>query len=128
MPRTWIEISREALQRNIDGIKNILEPGVVFCAVVKSFAYGHGTREVVTVCLEEGITHFAVDSISEAEEWIVLVSRMLLKFVSQTFSPMFLNALITSLPTFPSSTKRGRKRAVAHSISFSDFLMRFLII
>lgn len=68
MPRTWVEISREALQRNIDGIKNILEPGVVFCAVVKSFAYGHGTREVVTVCLEEGITHFAVDSISEAED------------------------------------------------------------
>lgn len=68
MPRTWVEISREALQRNIDGIKNILEPGVVFCAVVKSFAYGHGTREVVMVCLEEGITHFAVDSVSEAEE------------------------------------------------------------
>jgi alanine racemase len=68
MPRTWIEISREALQRNISGIKDILEPGVVFCAVVKSFAYGHGTREVVTVCLEEGITHFAVDSIPEAED------------------------------------------------------------
>lgn len=68
MPRTWIEISREALQKNIDGIKKILEPGVVFCAVVKSFAYGHGVAEVVTVCCEEGITHFAVDSITEAEE------------------------------------------------------------
>lgn len=68
MSRTWVEISREALQKNIEGIKNILEPGVAFCAVVKAFAYGHGIREIVTVCLEEGIAHYAVDSIAEAED------------------------------------------------------------
>jgi alanine racemase len=67
MPRTWIEISREALQKNIRELTTILEPGVVFCAVVKAFAYGHGIAEVVTVCCEEGVTHFGVDSIDEAE-------------------------------------------------------------
>lgn len=67
MPRTWVEISRDALRKNIAGLKNILEPGVVFCAVVKASAYGHGIREVVTVCKEEGVTHYAVDAVSEAE-------------------------------------------------------------
>jgi alanine racemase len=75
MPRTWIEISRDALHKNIAGLKNILEPGVVFCAVLKSFAYGHGIVEVATVCKEEGITHFAVDSINEAEHIRVLMGE-----------------------------------------------------
>ncbi len=68
MPRTWIEISRDAVKKNIQGIKHLLEPGVAFCAVVKANAYGHGIKEMVTVCREEGIMHFAVDAIAEAEE------------------------------------------------------------
>jgi alanine racemase len=66
--RTWVEISQDALRNNIAGLKSILEPGVVFCAVVKAFAYGHGIAPVVRICLEEGIAHFAVDAIHEAEE------------------------------------------------------------
>lgn len=68
MPRTWIEISRDALRNNIAGLKNILEPGVVLCAVVKAFAYGHDAKIVTRICKEEGITHFGVDSLGEAEE------------------------------------------------------------
>lgn len=66
--RTWVEISRDALRKNIHALRDVLEPGVAFCAVVKANAYGHGTREVVEVCCEEGVDHFAVDSIGEAEE------------------------------------------------------------
>lgn len=68
MPRTWIEISRDALRKNIAGLKNILEPGVVLCPAVKAFAYGHDAKIVTRICKEEGITHFGVDSIDEAEE------------------------------------------------------------
>ncbi len=66
--RTRVEISEDALRKNIAGLKSIFEPGVVFCAVVKAFAYGHGIEQVVEVCKEEGIDHFAVDAIDEAEE------------------------------------------------------------
>jgi alanine racemase len=45
--RTWVEISRDALRKNIHALRDVLEPGVAFCAVVKANAYGHGTREVV---------------------------------------------------------------------------------
>lgn len=75
MPRTWIEISRDALRKNIAGLKNILEPGVVFCAVVKAFAYGHDAKIVAQICTEEGIRHFAVDSIEEAEEVRAVAGR-----------------------------------------------------
>lgn len=68
MPRTWVEISCDALRKNIAGLKNLLEPGVVLCPAVKANAYGHDARIVVQVCKEEGITHFGVDSVDEAEE------------------------------------------------------------
>jgi alanine racemase len=64
--KTWIEISASALRNNINALRGTLDPGVRFCAVVKANAYGHGTREVVSIALEEGVDMFAVDCVDEA--------------------------------------------------------------
>lgn len=64
--KTWIEISRAAVEQNVAALRSFLAPGVEFCAVVKANAYGHGQREMTSILLDCGVTHFAVDSIDEA--------------------------------------------------------------
>ncbi len=64
--KTWVEISSAALTSNLANLRSVLTPGVEFCAVVKSNAYGHGLREVVRLALRENVKIFAVDNIDEA--------------------------------------------------------------
>ncbi len=66
MPRTWVEISKDALRSNIAALSSLLEPGVLMAGVVKANAYGHGLKEVVPLFLEAGTRIFAVDSVGEA--------------------------------------------------------------
>lgn len=64
--KTWVEISRAAVEQNVAALRSFLLPGVEFCAVVKANGYGHGQREMTSLLLGAGVTHFAVDSIDEA--------------------------------------------------------------
>ena len=64
--KTWVEISATALASNIDNLRSVLAPGVEFCAVIKSNAYGHGLRETARLALRANVKTFAVDSIDEA--------------------------------------------------------------
>lgn len=64
--KTWVEISRAAVEQNVAALQSFLLPGVQFCAVIKANAYGHGQREMTSLLLDAGVTHFAVDSIDEA--------------------------------------------------------------
>ncbi len=64
--KSWIEISQSALEHNTQQIRSLLHEEVVFCAVVKANAYGHGLEEIVSMQSENGVNHFAVDNISEA--------------------------------------------------------------
>lgn len=64
--KTWVEISRAAVEQNVAALQSFLLPGVEFCAVVKANAYGHGQCEMTSLLLNAGVTHFAVDSIDEA--------------------------------------------------------------
>lgn len=63
---TWIEINREALFHNYDSFRNILGVSTKLCAVVKSNAYGHGLREIVSALLEKSPDYWAVNSLDEA--------------------------------------------------------------
>lgn len=65
--KTWIEISRAAVEQNIAALRSFLSADSEFCAVIKANAYGHGQREMTEILLGCGVTHFAVDSIDEAE-------------------------------------------------------------
>lgn len=47
--RTWIEISSTALRHNLASVQRLIGPGVGIMPIVKSNAYGHGLREVMTI-------------------------------------------------------------------------------
>ncbi len=64
--KSWVEISTAALTSNIDNLRSVLAPGVEFCAVIKSNAYGHGLREVARQALRANVKVLAVDNLDEA--------------------------------------------------------------
>ncbi|MFH1098893.1 MAG: alanine racemase [Candidatus Uhrbacteria bacterium] len=84
MHRSWVEISRDALRANVSTLRRFIGPELIFLAVVKANAYGHGIREVATILKKDvafrgrglaplDASHasyptgwFGVDSISEA--------------------------------------------------------------
>lgn len=64
--KTWIEISKNALENNVKVMRGILGSGTNLMAVVKANAYGHGLKEVVSVLKKENGIMFGVDSLEEA--------------------------------------------------------------
>lgn len=65
-PRTWVEISRSALEANVTSLQAQLSAQTTFSACVKGNAYGHDIALMTKALLEMGVTHFTVDSIDEA--------------------------------------------------------------
>lgn len=61
--KTWVEISRSALQQNVRELKRVVFPARVM-AVIKSNAYGHGLIPVAKT-LNGSVAWFAVDSVEE---------------------------------------------------------------
>ncbi|OGD22535.1 MAG: alanine racemase [Candidatus Aminicenantes bacterium RBG_16_63_16] len=64
--RTWIELDRRALARNLRQFRRILPPGCRIMAVCKSNAYGHGLYDLAPRLEELGVDWFGVDSVVEA--------------------------------------------------------------
>lgn len=73
-PKTWIEVSRRALESNFDALKKVSHPAQVM-AIVKANAYGHGLSGVVKILDRKGATWFGVDSAEEALHVRSLVGR-----------------------------------------------------
>ena len=42
----WVELDAEAPEHNLTQLRKNAEPGVLFCAVIKSNAYGHGAAQI----------------------------------------------------------------------------------
>jgi alanine racemase len=62
----WIELDREAADRNLRQLRKGLKKGTILCAVVKANAYGHGVREMVP--LLSSADWLAVNSLAEGIE------------------------------------------------------------
>ena len=62
----WIELDKTAPDHNLREIKKVSKDGTLFCAVVKSNAYGHGAKEIVS--LLPSADWFAVNSMEEGLE------------------------------------------------------------
>ncbi len=62
----WVEIDRSAPEHNLGQLRKAAAPGVAFCAVVKSNAYGHGVAEIAR--LLPSADWFAVNSLEEGRE------------------------------------------------------------
>ena len=66
--RTWSEVNLDAINENINGIRNILNKETKVLAVVKADAYGHGADKVALSLEKNGIDYFGVATIDEAME------------------------------------------------------------
>lgn len=65
-PSSIIEISRSAIQHNLDFLRNMIGDDVLFTSVVKGNAYGHGIEEYCPIAMECGVDHFCTYSADEA--------------------------------------------------------------
>lgn len=63
---SYIEVSKSALQANLQFLKELAGPGVRFCSVVKGNAYGHGIEHFIPLAEECGVDYFGVHSADEA--------------------------------------------------------------
>jgi len=64
--RTWIDLDRSAIARNVLTFRSLLPSGCGLMAVCKSNAYGHGLYDLAPLLQETGVDGFGVDSIVEA--------------------------------------------------------------
>ncbi len=64
--KTWVEVSKDALENNVRVVKKLLSPKTKLLAVVKSNAYGHGLVDTAKLFLKYGVDWFGVDNLDEA--------------------------------------------------------------
>jgi alanine racemase len=62
----WIEIDLKTVGANVRTIKNVLNPGVAFMAVVKEDGYGHGALEISKSALANGAGELGTLTLEEA--------------------------------------------------------------
>lgn len=64
---SYIEISNEAINNNVDFLQKILKKNIKISAVIKGNAYGHGTNKILPALEKAGLNHFSVYSSPEAK-------------------------------------------------------------
>ncbi|MFA6446924.1 MAG: alanine racemase [Patescibacteria group bacterium] len=62
--KTWVEISKSALQSNVKIFRNLVKSKTKVMAVIKSNAYGHGLKETA-LGVQSQVDWFGVDSLEE---------------------------------------------------------------
>ncbi|MBC5991586.1 alanine racemase [Pontibacter cellulosilyticus] len=72
---SYIELSKSALQNNIDFIKQEIGPNVQFSSVIKGNAYGHGIEQYAILAQQCGVDHFSVFSADEAQRLLAVISK-----------------------------------------------------
>ena len=65
---TWCEVSRAALESNVETFRRQLAPGALLGIVVKSNAYGHGLVTCARVFLSAGVDWLIVNTVGEAQQ------------------------------------------------------------
>ncbi len=64
---TWIEISREALEGNLQFLQSLNGGSTrLICAPVKANAYGHGLEQILPILARHDVAYIAVHSLIEA--------------------------------------------------------------
>lgn len=65
-PDKWIEINLDAVERNLQAVRSLLQEQTRLIAVVKADAYGHGAVETARLLSGHGVDYFAVSFFREA--------------------------------------------------------------
>ena len=66
--RAWIELSRDALQHNVEALRTLLPDGCELMPAVKTNAYGHGAVLISRELNRLGVSAFCVATIQEGIE------------------------------------------------------------
>ncbi len=66
MTQRWADVDLSAIRHNVQHFASLQPPGVRVIAVVKAYAYGHGTLPVAEAALAAGAWGLAVSTIDEA--------------------------------------------------------------
>ncbi|MHB8962483.1 MAG: alanine racemase [Saccharofermentanales bacterium] len=66
--RSWAQVNLDSIAHNVKILRKIVQKNTEIMGVVKADAYGHGTKQVVPVLLENGVTRLAVSMLDEAIE------------------------------------------------------------
>jgi alanine racemase len=64
--RCWAEVDLNALQQNLNQIRNWVGPEKKILTVVKADAYGHGLKQIAAVLMQGGTDLFGVANLAEA--------------------------------------------------------------
>jgi alanine racemase len=64
----WADVDLSAIRHNLEHIASLQPEGVKLIAVVKAYAYGHGTVPVAEAALAAGAWGLAVSTIDEAQQ------------------------------------------------------------
>jgi len=62
----WIEIDVDAVKKNLQEVKTLLDDKAKLIAVVKANAYGHGAEDIARILFQNGVEFFAVSFYYEA--------------------------------------------------------------
>lgn len=71
-PLTWIELSKSALEHNLQQIRRLIGNHAKIFPCVKSNAYGHGLEEIGTLLKEINVEGFSVADLTEARQLLEL--------------------------------------------------------
>ncbi len=66
MNRTWVEINKKALEKNVKQFKKLIGNKVKLMSVIKANAYGHGLIKTAKIVLKSGADQIGIDSVDEA--------------------------------------------------------------
>ncbi|PRY12034.1 alanine racemase [Pontibacter ummariensis] len=84
---SYLELSKSALQNNIQFLKQQIAPQVQLSSVIKGNAYGHGIEQFAPLAQECGINHFSVFSTDEAHRLLQALPQratiMILGFIDE---------------------------------------------
>lgn len=109
--KTWIEISKKAVQRNIDIFRDFVGKKTQIWAVVKSNAYGHGLAVFSKIADKAGVDGFCVDSVLEG-----------IKLRQSGIKKM----ILVMGPTLPALFRKAHENEITITISNKDALQDYL--
>jgi len=113
--KTWIEISRKAVDKNIKIFRALISKKTQIWAVVKSNAYGHGLIAFSQVADKAGVDGFCVDSVIEGVKLrkVGIVKPILV--LGPTLPGLFKEALANKI-TITISNKESLKSYLESSV------------
>jgi alanine racemase len=86
---SYIELSKSALNNNINYLKSIVGKNVKYSMVIKANAYGHGIEDLLPMIESCGVNHFSVFSVEEARRALKVINEschiMIMGFVDDDY-------------------------------------------